>query len=567
VSFIVKVKLTDAKYGMTFGHPVSPLEVELYAFRLGLGPDEGGLGKYEHFRNAANIIWPEIIWNPWLERQIESLCNHDWVSWTGCAASGKTYASSLYALVWWLSDPTHSSVILSSTTAKMIRKRAWSNIQQLWRTSSGQFPGNMVDSKTTLQATKGDDKNAIFAIAVLDGSTSKAVANIQGIHSERILAIVDEATDTPEAAFEATANLSKGCKTFQFLAIGNPHSTLDEHGRFSEPVDGWDSVGIETDEWATKRGVCLRFDGMRSPNIAAGKTKWEFLITQEQIDTSLKYEGENSPRFWKYTRGMWSPEGVCKTVLSETMCHKYRVNGTHVFGRKSHIIAGLDPAFGGDRCVLRFAKYGDLRNGLMGVEFTDIVYIQLNTQSSEPIHFQIAKQVKEACISRGCEPQHLAIDATGEGGGLCDILHKEWSSHIRRVEFGGKASQLPTTQEDPRPSHEAYANRVTELWFSVREWVIREQVKGLDHETIIEFCQRMFDDEKRKIVVERKVDMKGRTGQSPDLADAAALIVEMARNLGAGHLNIRPEDDKEWETLSLKYDKIYNEESMYAGTG
>ena len=77
----------------------------------------------------------------------------------------------------------------------------------------------------------------------------------------------------------------------------------------------------------------------------------------------------------------------------------------------------------------------------------------------------------------------------------------------------------------------------------------------------------MFDDEKRKIVVERKVDMKGRTGQSPDLADAAALIVEMARNLGAGRLNIKAEDDKEWEALSLKYDKIYNEESMYAGTG
>ena len=202
----------------------------------------------------------------------------------------------------------------------------------------------------------------------------------------------------------------------------------------------------------------------------------------------------------------------------------------------------------------------------MRVEFKDIIYIKLIAQSSEPIHFQIAKQVKVACTSRGCEPQHLAVDATGEGGGLCDILHKEWSSRIQRVEFGGTPSQLPVSQEDSRPSVEAYANRVTELWFSVREWVIREQVKGLDHETIIEFCQRMFDDEKRKIVVERKVLMKSRTGQSPDLADAAALIIEMARNLGAGRLNIKAEDDKEWESLSLKYDKIYNEESMYAGS-
>ena len=177
-------------YGYTFDHPITPLEAELYAFREGITPEEGGLGKFQHFKNAADIIWPDLIWHPWLERQIESLCENEWVSWTGCAASGKTYGSSLYALVWWLADPQHSSVILTSTTAKMIRKRAWANVQQLWNSASSQFVGNMVDSKTTLQATKGDDKNAIFAVAVLDGATSKAVANIQGIHSERILSLI-----------------------------------------------------------------------------------------------------------------------------------------------------------------------------------------------------------------------------------------------------------------------------------------------------------------------------------------------------------------------------------------
>ena len=564
VSFNDTVKLGDTKYGMNFDHPVSDLEAELYAFRIGLTPDEGGLGKFGHFQNAANLIWPDLIWNPWLERQIESMCENDWVSWTGCAASGKTYGSALYCMLWWIADPQHSSVILTSTTAKMIRKRAWANIQHLWRSAQGQFPGNMVDSKTTLQSVKGDDKNAIFAVAVLDGSTSKAVANIQGIHSERILAIVDEATDTPEAAFEATANLSKGCREFQFLAIGNPHSTLDEHGRFSEPADGWDSVSIDTQEWTTKRGVCVRFDGLQSPNIKAGKTKWEFLITQDQVDSSRKYEGENSPRYWKYSRGFWPREGVVSTVLSETMCHKYRVRDRHTFISRSEMIAGLDPAFGGDRCILRFAKYGDLDGGLMGVEFTEMITIKLDASAAEPIHFQIAKSVKQECISRGVEPRNLAIDATGEGGGLCDIISKEWSPDIMRVEFGGKPSSLPVSTEDRRPSHEAYTNRVTELWFSVREWVIREQVRGMDNGTIVEFCQRMFDDQRRKIVVERKVDMKGRTGQSPDLADAAALIIEVARNLGAGRLHKETRSDKDWLTLSLKYDSLYNPENLYA---
>jgi len=556
--------VADDNYGLGFDHPVTQLELELWCFRESRTVAEGGLGRYQHCVNAINLIWPDTIWNPWLERQLESLCENSWVSWTGCAASGKTYASSMYAMVWWLADPYHSSVMLASTTAKMIRKRAWANIQHLYRSSQGQFIGNMVDSKTTLQAIKGLDKEAIFAVAVLDGATSKAVANIQGIHSERILCVIDEATDVPTAAFEAASNLSKGCREFQLLAIGNPHSMLDEHGRFSEPADGWDSVSVETQEWKTNRGVCVRFDGMHSPNVKAGKTKWDFLITKEQLESAMKYEGEASPRFWKYSRGFWSPSGIVKTVLSETMCQKYRVYDKHTFQTKNHVIAGLDPAFGGDRCVLRFAKYGDLSSGLMGIEFTEILNIDIDAGAQEPIHFQIARQVKEACVSRGCEPNHLAIDATGEGGGLCDILAREWSGRINRVEFGGKPTDLPVSVEDNRPSSEAYANKVTELWFSCREWVIHEQLKGLDADTIVEFCQRMFDDEKRKIVIERKVNMKARTGKSPDLADAAALVVWVGRTLGAGRLQKASGDDKEWSALALKYDAVYNEDNMYA---
>lgn len=555
--------MTDENYGLKFDHPVTQLELELYCFRNGYGPEKGFLGRFGHFKNIVSIVWPKLEWNPWLERQIESLCENSWVSWSGCAASGKTFASSLYAMVWWLANPAESSVMLTSTTAKMIRKRAWANIQHLFREAKG-FPGNLVDSKTTLQSVKGSDKEAIFAIPVLEGATSKAVANIQGVHSKRILVIVDEATDTPPAAFEACSNLAKGCEEFQFVAIGNPHSMLDEHGRFSEPENGWDSVGVETQEWKTKRGVCVRFDGMHSPNVKAGETLYPYLITAPQLKQAIDFEGETSPRFWKYSRGFWPPMGVVKTVLNEPMCIKYDVRGRNAFMSTSTTIAGLDPAFGGDRCILRFAKYGDLESGLMGIQFGEVVPIQTDASATEPIHFQIANKVKSLCTTNGCDPQHLAIDATGEGGGLCDILHKEWSNRIRRVEFGGKASDKPVSQQDARPSHEAYQNRVTELWFSVREWVLRGQIKGMDDPTIIEFTQRLFEDEKRKIVVERKVDMKARTGKSPDLADAAALVVELARQLGAGRLHDSPDIDKEWESMFRQHDAIYNQESLYA---
>lgn len=554
-------------YGVKFDHPVSQLELELWCFREGRTPEQGGLGRYQHCVNAINIIWPKTIWNPWLERQIESLCENDWVSWTGCAASGKTFGSALFAMVWWLADPTNTTVILTSTTAKMIRKRSWANIQHLFRTTEGTFPGSLVDSKSTLQSQKGDDTSAIFAVAVLDGSTSKAVANIQGIHNSRVMAIVDEATDCPPAVFEVASNLSKGCREFKFLAIGNPQSKLDEHGRFSEPVDGWDTVGIDTLEWKTERGVCIRFDGMDSPNVRAGKTKWEFLITADQLRQAIEFEGESSPKFWKYSRGFWSPEGVVKTVLSETICHKYSVMaGSHVYHKNYEMIAGLDPAFGGDRCILKFAKYGDLENSVMALEFTETVTIKINASSSEPIHFQIARQVRDHCMARDVKPENLAIDATGEGGGLCDIIANEWSAMIQRIEFGGKPSDRPVSLQDQRPASEAYANRVTELWFSVREWVIRDAVRGLDKDTVVELCSRMFDDEKRKIVVEKKTDMKLRTGKSPDLGDAVALVVEMARRKGEGQIGIRTDRDKRWDDLVMNNDMIYQEDNLYVNT-
>ena len=247
------------------------------------------------------------------------------------------------------------------------------------------------------------------------------------------------------------------------------------------------------------------------------------------------------------------------------MCQKHQVREAHIFRSNYEMLAGLDPAFGGDRCILRFAKYGDLENDAMAVEFTELMNIHIDAGSDEPVHYQIARQVKQACIARNVRPDMFAMDSSGEGGGLADILMREWSPLINRVEFGGKASDLPVSLEDGRQSHEVYANRVTELWFSMREWVQHDQIGGLDRETIIEFCQRLFDDEKRKIVVERKVDMKGRIGCSPDLADAAVVVIELARRLGAGELTSAFTKSGSWDDFAEENNEIYVEDNLYAG--
>jgi hypothetical protein len=414
----------------------------------------------------------------------------------------------------------------------------------------------MVDSKMSLQAIKGDDRHSISAIAVAEGNTSKAVANIQGIHAERVMVIIDEATDTPEAAFEACTNLSKGCREFKMLVIGNPASKYDPHGRFCTPAKGWRSVTIEDQHWLTERGMCRRFDGMKSPNISEGRTKYPYLITHDQVLSAMRHEGEQSPTFWKYTRGFWSPDGMVKTVLSESLIETHTPTKNLVFTTNIQVVAGLDPGFGGDRCVLRFAKVGTA-NDKLSILFQDIIQISPNAQLTEPVHYQIANRVKEECNKRGVPPDRFALDSSGEGGGLADILTREWGV-VHRVEFGGSPSTIPVSDEDSRPCNEAYDRKVTELWFSMRKWAVEERLGGMDIETLQEFCARMFDDSKRKISVESKTVMKQRTGKSPDLADAAVVLLDLVRKTSV----LEPRStklDKVWEKLVRDADSIYYE--------
>ena len=201
----------------------------------------------------------------------------------GCATSGKTFAAGLFASAWWAVDPLNSIVILTSTTKEMIRRRVWPIVQQHAHSAQDAVTGQKLimghlleGNKTTLQAERGNDKHAIFAQAVAQGETSKAVENIKGQHAPRILIVVDEATGTPEAILQTIPNLRKSCQEFIIIVIGNPVSPLDPHGRICEPANGWESVTVDSQSWRTagvpewqiEPGVCLHFG---SPPIVTGK--------------------------------------------------------------------------------------------------------------------------------------------------------------------------------------------------------------------------------------------------------------------------------------------------------
>lgn len=513
------------------------------------------------------MLWPKIVhWNPWLEKQIQSLCENRVNTWTGCAASGKTYAGALFGFVFWLCDPKNTSVILTSTELKMVKVRIWPVIQELFHAVPGMV-GNLVGSQTILQSIRGDYKRGVFGMAVAEGPVEKAKASMQGVHNKRMMVMIDEATDVQPALFEVILNLRKGCDEFVSLINGNALSILDPHGQASEPKKGWSSITVDDFQWDTKGvakwgidpGVCLHFDGSKSPNLGFSNPPYPFLYTNADFERD-KTVGLENIGYWKYGRGFWAPEGICKTVFSESMLVMYDARGQHTFKTKSFDVAALDPAFGGgDKCVLQFGKIGDLSSGKMAIQLNEAVSIYPKATLDVPVHFQIARQVIDQCKAKGITPDHFAMDSSGEGGGLADIIANEWSNSFLRVEFGGAPSDLPVSDADHRTGKEVYDRRVTELWYSCRNLLQSGLLKGLPEESCIEFCNRQFSDEKRKIRLDTKVECKKKIGHSPDNADAVVVLSELARSrLGVmASSRVGQQFQQQWQQAIEENNQIY----------
>jgi len=554
------------KYGLQSIIPMSETDIEWNAFRLGIKPPIGR-GKERHFWQAAVLSWPELSIgigrdrkysnrvNPWLVDCITAFCSEEFAVYrgetvfrsivlTGCGGAGKTQAAGLYAVGWWGCSPHNSIAILTSTTKEMIRHRIWPVIQHyrngLENTMTGRKweLGHMLDSQTTLQATKGDYKHAIFALAVAHGETQKALHNLKGMHAERILLVVDEANGTPEAIFEAIPNLRKGCHDFTVIIIGNPTTRLDSHGRAAEPADGWKSVGMNSKQWRTRAvpewqlesGVCIRFDGVESPNVKAGKNIYPYLYNQENWQAAQNHVGTFA--YWSQDRGMWPPEGMSNTVFNEMLIERCGAIDQFTFVGPTTLIAFLDSGFGGDACVLQFGELGDI-GGKMGLQLTDWLDVPISPEAeAHDVDYQIARRTIEECRNRGITPSCFGVDATGIGRGVGAIIAAEWSPSIHYTAWGAAPSERSSAQNDGRPAREVYTTFVGEIWFGAREGMESGQVKGFSSQAIMEFCSREYEMRGKMFRIERKEEMKKRMRYSPDHADAVSGCVEVARRNG-----------------------------------
>lgn len=452
------------------------------------------------------------------------------------------------ACEFWLADPRNRAVIVASSSLESLNARIWGYCTRFMHEMQVPLPFNYrrgAPPKILYEAR--DTIHGMFAVAAKRGDDDAAISNWIGRHPNKgLLLVLDEGTELPMAILNALPNLEAGQDNFQCIVIGNSLSHYDLHGSLSTPKHGWKSIDPETHtKWETtqKKGLCLFFSCYESPAIGEPdkerkKKLSKFLITKEEIDSKIKVYGSSSDSFYRFVLGFWRSEGTEDTVLSKVFLNEFHIrekaewSGIHELS----MVAGLDPAFstGGDSCILRLGILGLDVNGNLLLDFRGdelLFKIEILALSDVSIETQIANQVIAILSSYRCQIGNMAVDATGQGRALAEVIRLQ--ARTLKAPLKIWSTKLGNMQKN---SFDVVLKSTLELWTDVRDFISTDQIRGLDNESINQFASRLIEIKGAKQTLESKADYKKRMGaisprlaHSPDEADSVALCVQAAK--------------------------------------
>jgi hypothetical protein len=488
-----------------------------------------------------------FTWNPNAEKILHYSVKYNILAIGGAASSSKTETTSVIGMFKWLLSPHNTKVFCTTTTMDEGRQRIWGVIEAYWNELKKLFfgredlmPGKLVSSRAKIKAVVDGKPSDLYGINLLPGDKSADENTTKvGFKAENIILIGDEFAKLSHALFKALANLFSNPGT-QVLASANPEGFFDPFGTLATPEDGWASINDESEGWkCANGGYCIRLDGLKSPNVLAGREIWKGLLTIEGLLNIKKLHGEDSPDYWRQARGYFSPSGVKNCIFSE---HEIIEHGGDRKGPFNWVetptpLAFLDPAFtfGGDHAIATFglcgkAKIPELGNKILNLlEVTETLNLSKLLKKGEDASIQLVDLFSRACSDRHVTVRNRGIDSTGGGIPFQSLLSLKIGDGFLSVPFGGDASEMTTSHTDKRTGKERFANKVSELWYVIKDFIRGGQLKGLEPDVITELCARLYRNIGERVKIESKDDMKKRIQKSPDRADSLAGLVFVAR--------------------------------------
>lgn len=512
--------------------------------------------------------------------------------------SSKTWLIAKFVICDYWADPYKTLWLCSSTDRRGAELRIWGKIKEFFNRAKARYPrlpGRVLETKgcITPDEISEDQETArlltrgILFIPCKQGNTWLGLGPYAGIkppENGRLGHAGDEVSLMHPSFLDAYANWY-GKENFRGLLAGNPGDLEDPLCTAAEPEEGWENwqdTG-KTQEWRSKfyKAWVSAFDGRDTPNndfpYENGKARFHYLIGKKKMDAVRIQYGELDWHWWNQCVGKPQTSMQTRRVLTRQLCEQNKVFDDVIWRSEDEVttVAGLDAAYGGlggDRCVLMRAQFGKDVDGNDIFAPHPYVIVPVSAKNTDsPAEDQIVNFCKTYCALNKIPARNFFFDARGT---LAIRLAQLWSDEVNVVDFGGKPTNRPVSNQEYvwegdaqskrlKLCSEHYFNFVSELWFSVYYCIVGKQMRRMQKDVASEGYKRTWKYRAslggQKIQVEPKDEMKQRTNESPDLMDANVIALEGARRLGFELAGAKAstendgEDDKWLEREVAKY--------------
>ena len=371
---------------------------------------------------------------------------------------------------WGLSTFPNTRIVITANTFPQLKTKTFPELSTWWQRCIVKDWFTCEGMRMWFSAQKGFESTWRCDGITWSVNNTEAFA---GLHNrrKRIIVIMDEASAIDDSIWEVTEGALTDSQTeILWLVFGNPTRNT---GRFYECFhkyrDYWKNIKVDS------RSVDITNKDLLK--------EWE---EQYGIDSDF-YRVRVLGEFPNASVAQFIPASAADAAQGRQL-----PADSYSFAPK---ILGVDVAmFGGDRSVIF------LRQGL----YSNILY-QACGNTPEELAGHAARLYDEY------DADALIVDATGVGEAVMSALRLMHRSPI--AFYAAERSLLSNC-----------ANRRTEVWYKMRDWLSQGGAIPLSSELYDDLTGPEYQyTGSNKIQLERKADMKKRGLASPDLADALAL--------------------------------------------
>lgn len=503
------------------------------------------------FAEAAVILWGKKLFTPephFVDLVWGALLSSSEVLVQGAGAVGKSYNIAILYLLKFAQDPRWTCIKVLSVTQKHAKTNIFAHMKNLHQQSIIGLPGEVLSDIIDV----GDDKQGIQLSAIPQGEDGSG--RLRGFHPvprpnthpqfgnlSRVFALLDECEEIPGGVWEDIDNMLStkfDIEHVQVAGATNPKNRNSKVGLLCEPEGGWGTVCIDGSErWKSKRGWdIVRLDGAECENVKQKRIVYEGLLSWEGYKRLL-LAGDKDPTYYTMGRG-WFPEDTVElTVIPSSFID--RAKREYVFAGPTVFCGALDVALeGGDAPIFTVGKFGEvIGDNIEGMyekpKFGVQVEQQIRFKNGDTV--QIVNQTRDAAKALSIGHEWLAVDCTGNGAGVHDLLKLVYGPSVLGVNYGMAATDRRVLDDDTRLANEMYHKIVTELFFSMRKYIefgylMFSETVNMDM-LVKELTTRKFKQHgKGLVLVESKKEYMKRTlNPSPDHADSLAILVHLIR--------------------------------------